>query len=232
MKLEHRLSLADRLRREKDLLGDYAVGQLLTAAVQECPETVLEHLLPWFVRVSLDVSIPASEQNYATDMLFAYGWHEDHIGEGSMFAIRISQALCHLAKTHPSQFRSLVAELTKVETLAVHRVLAQAYLCYPEEYAGDMFEYLIADNRRLNLGDLGNGNYDSCRLYNAALQHGDDECRTVLEQLILDLYPQWEKWGLGRQGITQLHFLKSVWSEGYLEPDSPWQTARIGAQIP
>jgi hypothetical protein len=120
------------------------------------------------------------------------------------------EALRNLAKTDPASFRALAAQLAKIESLAIQRVLGRAYLADAATYANDIFDYLTADQRRLNIGDHEDSHYESRHLYRAAFRHVDAERRATLEQLILDLQPEWERRSLRHRGITQLRFLKSV----------------------
>jgi len=203
-----RTNLPDRFSWGQQLLGEHGIDKIIEQAVQVCPEAIVEHLLPWFVRATLALTEPEpGDDDYPSDSIFAWGWYGEHISEGSLFAIRISESLSHLAKTNPADFRAVAEQLSKIETLAVQRVLAEAYLSSPEEYANDIFEYLMADPRRLDIGDE---RYDSCCLYGVAFQYGDAHQRAVLEQLILNLQPEWERRSLKHRGITQLRFLKSV----------------------
>jgi hypothetical protein len=206
----YRTGLPDRFKWEQQLLGEYAIGEVMKAAVHVCPEAVIEHLLPWFVRAVLILTEPRKRDNYySSDTLFAWGWYEEHISGGADFARRMAEALCHLAQTKPTEFRTVAAELAAVESLAVQRVLAQAYLSDPRTYASDVFEYLTTDPRRLNIGEeLESPRYDSCRLFGAAFSYVNADRRAVLEQPVLDLRPTWERFQ--SRGITQLRFLKSV----------------------
>jgi hypothetical protein len=212
----------DHFAWNRQLLGEYAIGEVMERAVQVCPEKVIEHLLPWFVRAVEAVTAPyEGDDYYPSDFLFAQGWYGDHILEGAVFALRMAEALRHLAQTQPANFRAIAAELAAIESLAVQRILAQGYLSAPETYANHIFAYLTTDSRRLNIGEeLESSHYDSCRLYGAAFRHVDAERRAVLEQLMLGLQPDWEQRSLGYRGLTQLRFLKSV------PPDLLSETAR------
>ncbi len=215
--------LPDRFTWKQQLLDEHGIDKIMEQAVRVCPEAIAEHLLPWFVRAALALTeTDPGDDDYPSDSVFAWGWYGEHISEGPLFAIRISEALSHLAKTNPKNFRQEAEKLTNIETLAVQRVLVEAYLSNPEEYANDIFEYLIADPRRLDIGEsLESPHYDSCRLYGAAFRHVDERCRAALEQLILNLQSRWEQRSLKHRGITQLRFLKSV-----EEPELLSETAR------
>jgi hypothetical protein len=212
----------DRFAWNRQLFGEYAIDEVMKQAVHVCPKEVIEHLLPWFVHTVVTLTEPRERHDYyPSDSLFAWGWYGEHIMEGSVFALRIVEALRHLAQTQPADFRAVAAELAAIESLAVQRVLAQAYLSAPGTYTNDISKYLTTDLRRLNIGErLERPHYDSCRLYGAAFQHVDAERRVVLEKLILDLRPAWEQRSLRHRGLTQLRFLKSV------PPDLLSETAR------
>jgi hypothetical protein len=200
--------LLDRFTWNQQLLGEYAIGEVVKAALQMCPEAIIEHLLPWFTHAVRILTEPRErEAYYPSDPLFSWGWYEERPAEGANFARWMAEALSHLAKTNPSEFRAVAAELVTIESIAVQRVLAWAYLSDPELYANDIFMYLTADPRRLNIGEaLNDTHYDSRRLYGAAFRYVDADRQAILERMILDLRPAWER--PQSRGIMQLRFLK------------------------
>lgn len=208
----YQTSLPDRFNWDQHLLGKYSIDELMEQAAQVSPEAVIQHLLPWFIRAAEVLTKPDPRDDYYPyDSLFAWGWYGEHISKGPLFAIRIREALSYLAKTNPANFRSVAEQLAKIETLAVQRVLAEAYYSNPEEYANDIFEYLVSDPRRLNIGErLESPDYDSCRLFGIVFQYLDKQHRITLEQIILNLQPRWERRDPERRGITQLRFLQYV----------------------
>lgn len=209
----YRTGVPYRFKWSRELLGQYAIGEIMAAAAQECPEALIRQLLPWFVRALGSLTRSTNQEDeYPSDPLFSFGWYSEHRSEGAEFARRMAEALSCAAQTRPGDFRAVARESAAVESLAAHRVLAQAYLSDPETYAGDIFEYLIADRRRLSIGEHvgGSSHDDSCLLYAAAFRHVDDRRRSTLEQMILQLQPEWERRSLRHRGITQLRFLKTV----------------------
>lgn len=204
--------IEDRFAQERYLLGNHAIGKLMATAVETCPDKVLEYLLPWFSRATTTLSDPRyPEDDYPFDFIFASYWYSDHLREGASFSRQIAAALCDLAKENPQTFRVLASELSKVESLAVQRVLVEAYLSNPSIYCEDAFAYLSADSRRLNLGEpIENPHYDSGRLYIAIFPYLDEAKRQSLEEVILQLTPGWEQRNRGNRGITQLTFLKGI----------------------
>jgi hypothetical protein len=212
---------SDRFFWDRKLLGEHAVGEVMEAAVQACPEAVIEHLLPWFVRTAISLTEPHdTSDRYPSNPIFARRWYGEHLSEGTKFARHMVAALRHMAKKQPPDFRAIASQLAAVESLAVQRVLAEAYLADLATYTSDIVEYLLTDQRRLEIGDPEDSHYDSCRLYGAAFQHVDARQRSRLEQLVLDLQPAWEQRSHRHRGLTQLRFLKSV------PPDLLSETAR------
>jgi hypothetical protein len=207
----YRTELPDRFTWERRLFGEHTIDTLMDRAVQVSPEAAVEHLLPWFVRaVMILTDATYGEDLYPIDTLFAWGWYGEHISEGPAFAWRMARALQSFARTQPAGFRAIARQLAAIESMSIHRLLTFGYLADPETYAEDIFAYLTADNRRLNIGDIEDSRYDSGRLYGAAFQHVDSERRAVLEKLVLDYRPSGESLGRGRQGSAQLYFLKSA----------------------
>jgi hypothetical protein len=209
---EKTVKLHDRLNWERHLLGEHGVGDMLERAVQVCPERVLESILPWFVRATTTLNNPRySEDDYPYEYLFALHWYGDHPSEGASFARQMAAVLHKLAEENSLAFRTLAEALAQVESLAVQRVLVAAYLPDPAEYADDIFNYLTADSRRLNIGEpWESAHYDSYRLLAVVFPYLEEAQQRALEVIILALHPAWERRDLGRQGITQLHFLQAL----------------------
>ena len=202
---------ANRFSRDQNLLGEYTVGELIEAAAQLAPDKFLENLLPWFVRAAVSLAEHTRNDSYPSDPLFSWGWYGEHISEGPAFARQMAEALQHISRNSTSDFRELAKALLPIESQAVQRVLAQAYLADPETYADDIFKYLIGDPRRISIGEvLESPQYDSVCLFSAAFQYMDGDHRVKLEQLILDLQPEWERQSHKHRGLTQLRFLISV----------------------
>jgi len=202
---------SDRFSWDQKLLSEHAVNKVMEEAAQICPEKVIEHLLPWFMRAVMALTEPRDKSDsYPADPIFAWGWYDEYLSKGVAFARHIAAALRHVVQTQPSDFRAIATQLAAIESLAAQRVLAEAYLADPEKYASDIGEYLLADRRRLDVGDMEDSHYDSRRLYGVAFRYADRQRRAALEQLILDLQPAWEQRSLRHRGVTQLRFLKSV----------------------
>lgn len=194
------------------LFESYPVKTTVEHVTEACPEYAIEHLLPWLVRASIALQDSGNTptDRYASDSVFSWGWYGEHVYGGALFALAIVKALQCVAKSDPASFGVLSSALAQIESFSVQRVLAHAYLADPGTYAPEIHAYLIGDRRRLDLGDLEDTHYESCRLFSYAFGHGDLAHRRTLEALILNYELDWEKRTLGSRGITQLRFLKSV----------------------
>lgn len=209
----HRTSFLDRFNWNRQLLGGYGIGEIMEAAAHRHPEAIIEHLLPWFKR-TIGILTEQGERldSYPLDPLFSGGWYEEHPTEGAHFVRHVAEALSYLAQEKSKSFRVIANELAEIDSLAAQRILAHAYLSDSTTYAEDIFHYLMSDPRRLRIGERigGSPHYDSRRLCAAAFQHVGARHRSALEQLILELQPDWERQELRYRGITQLQFLKAV----------------------
>lgn len=215
----YRVDAPSLFLEDQVLLGKYGVNNVMERAIKECPEVVIEHILPWFLRAALALGTSYPEDSYPFEPVFSMHWHGDHISKGPTFARRVAQALQHLAKTETAAFRAVASTLIQVESLAVHRVLIEAYLGEPNEYANEIFDYLVNDVRHLHVGELSeNSYYDLQRLCAAVFPHLDAARRNVLEQVILDLQPEWEQRAPRRRGLTQLYFLQLLPRDLLSEP--------------
>ena len=212
-------SLSWTLAQDDKLVDEYGVQRIMEQALQRCPEALIEHLLPWMIKASTALAKPVYDtEQYAGDSVFSRGWYGEHVRDGPKFAQRLSEALQTIARTKPEIFRSLAIGLRETESLVVHRVLAQAYLADPAEYAHDVTAYLQTNRRRLKIGEsMENAHYDSIRLVEAVFRHGNDEHRAALERLIMTYQPRSEMHKLGAMGHAQMMFLKAVSFESLSE---------------
>jgi hypothetical protein len=198
----------------KITLDEFSIRDVVMTAVSNCPENVVQHLLPWFVNAAVSLTSSSDNETYAFDHAFSAGWYGEFITEGAWLANQMVASLKHAARTEPTEFRRLAEGLAIIDSLAVQRVLAHTYLADGKEYASDILNYLRADTRRLRLGEpLENPSYDSSQLCAAAFPHLDGASRTALEDLILGFQPASERRNPKHIGCTQLRFLKAIGSE-------------------
>lgn len=223
--IEYILGGQDRQVAQTDLftfldvkLREFALHDvLLPQAVQETPKALLEHLIPWLIRIAM-LNRSASEERYPVSWHVDSGWYGERLlGMGNLTRHLIT-ALQRLAAEQPADFRALAQAFAQQEILALQRMLAITYAAYPDIYTQDIFDFLMGDTRRFNLGDSENPWYESCQLVGAVFPYLSVEQRAFIEQHILNLRPAWEKEPIileddspfRRHGITQFHFLKHL----------------------
>jgi len=196
---------------EQDSLFSYAVDELMYKAVESAPDVVIEHLLPWFLRAisATAGTSPESPLRYRDDA-FSCLWYGEYLSKRVKFVRHMVQALVSVARNNPTRFRKIAAELMKTEWLTVHRMLANAYLADPKTYLNDILDYLMADKRRLFLGDMEDIYYESRLLFSSVFKLADPSQRLALEALILDWQPRWGRENLRRERYFHITFLASV----------------------
>lgn len=200
-------------QRFEATLEKHFIKEVIAGAALAAPFAFVQQLLPWFVRVTIShQESEETSERYASDSFFSYEIYSfyspraEYDPDETSFVEALVGAMRHIAKTDPSRFRSIAYDLSKVNSQSVHAVLARAYISVPEEYAEDVFDYLMADERRLTIGD---NRYDSSQLFRVAFNYGDAKTREQLEHIVLELKPDWEVRHRDL-GYTQTLFLKSV----------------------
>ena len=197
------------------ILEKHFIKEVIAGAALAAPFAFAQQLLPWFVRVTTSRSEQEEgSERYASDSFFSYEVYsyysprDAYAPNETSFVEALIGAMRHIAKTDPNEFRLIARELSKVNSQSVQAVLARAYVSLPEEYAEDVFEYLMGDERRFDIGD---NRFDSTQLFRVAFDYGDAQKREQLEQIILEMKPDWE---LRHRdlGYSQTLFLKSVTS--------------------
>jgi len=199
--------LRSKAWRDYLFINDHSLNDLLDRALKVSPEAIIEYLFPWFVETCRQLTFDQSTDSYPNNYLFDTRWYGDYISDAAAFARRMAEALGRIAVQGPTKFRALARELQGVESYAVQHVLVYGYCANPRLFANEAADYLLADERRLA---LGNENYDSVRLVAAIFGFLSSERRGALETMILNQAPQWEKRGKGLNGFSQLPFLKSI----------------------
>ena len=116
------------------------------------------------------------------------------------------------------------------------QLLTHIYRALPKLYAKDAFEFLIADQRRLNIGD--HEQYDSRQVISAIYPHLTSEQRQQLEAHILSYAPIYKSLGLHGlrwRGVEQYCLLyaipKQYLSEEGLRRFQEWKRKFVGYQI-
>ena len=159
---------------------------------EKVPECFLEKFLPWFERYSICLeSSKVQKDFYYSDYFFCNGWNEEFRYSSSIFFAKyMANSFTYIAKNQKKYFKSLIKELSKSEWMLFHRFIIKGFLVDPKLYFEDIYEYIIEDKRRLQVGD---NNYDSYELIEAVYPYLNESQRNFIENLILNYTNTLEK---------------------------------------
>lgn len=109
-------------------------------------------LLPWFVRVaSLEIDgSPSLRDLYPGSRSLPYFWDDEHFGDGLFGIIKSTVIAC--AKEYPADFWALCQAWLSVEVDEVQALIAEALAAGGAALTEAGVEFLLADERRLQLG--------------------------------------------------------------------------------
>lgn len=198
----------------RKLLEEYSFERALAKTAQNAPIEFVNNLLPWFVKTVRNFAYSNErEDRYVGDALFSYYTYSYHYPSYSLreeketsFIHEMAHAIGELAKKNREDFLKVSKELQSENLSSVHFVLVQGYLADEKAYIDEIFNYLIEDSRRF---ELGNNEYDSCLLVKTIFQYGSSQQRSIIEEIILNMRPDWELKGR-YLGATQKRFLSII----------------------
>lgn len=217
---------------KQDILRSTADGMLQTISQAE-PKLYIETMLPWLEKILLLQPIPPDKaQDYYMGDQFAYGWYAHSQHSPQIFIYSLISALTALAKTEPQIFRPIATHLAALPYQTPQLLLAHVYRAAPEIYAQDALDFLLSDERRLDLGD--NRESETRQVIKAIYPSLNIDQRAKLEQYILGYAPIF-KWlgvdALRRRGIEQFRMLQSIPAK-YLTPTGIQQLRQLERKFP
>jgi hypothetical protein len=204
------------LPQDLDSLNGTYFGQALAAASQSEPKYFLESLLPWLQRVTSLAGESSEDWPFFPGDSLSNHWSDDDVFSVHRSLISaLVTALTALASDEAANFRSIALQLASIRTQTPQRLLACVYSSLGETHAQDAFTFLLADRRRLSLGEVDEN--DSRLLIRAIHQYLRPEQRTQLEAAILDfprvIYTRHtlrHLYDLSASGLEQLHLLQAI----------------------
>lgn len=204
-----------------------------TAASRSAPAEFVDAILPWLERAVVTTSQPEEEGSsyFASDVL-AHGWYDGlDTAQDSLVHAMVS-ALTAMAQAQPDEFRAVAVRLSAMRYQTAQQLLARVYRAIPEAYAGDALHFLLADSRRLGLGD--NQLYESRALVSAIYPFLSGEERAELEAFILS-YDRTLRYrdiqDLRWRGSEQLYLLQAIPTE-YLTERGARYLAELERKFP
>lgn len=205
--------LFDRLRNSESALID-----ALEKVSKSKPKIFSKIMVPWVIKVvTINHKLNENNDRYTSDPL-SHNWYGDTFRIQLTFVHSLVYALRKIAQSEPDYFQKIAEELKRLPSKTPQQLLTHIYRALPELYADDAFEFLVADSRRLN---IGNDQYDSRQVISAIYPHLTNRQRQQLEAQILNYAPIHKVFGLRSLkwwGIEQYHLLHDI-PEPYLSQE-------------
>lgn len=201
-------SIYDLLR----ILENNDLGEAFHIVSKAEPKLFLEAILPWLYRVISFRDIPEEPSPfYFVGDQFSWGWYDEHESIEHIIIFSIIDALVEVAKSDSLYFTGVAQSLSQSPYRTPQLILVRAFLGLSTNYPSEALTFLLADRRRLDLGDIDA--YDSRQLIQAIYPYLSSEEQSQLEEFILQP-PLIDKKrgldGLHWRGIEQFHLLQSI----------------------
>jgi hypothetical protein len=188
-----------------DALAQTDLADALDTLARNHATIYLDTLLPWFLDVLGRTSSGGGTDRYRHD-LFGFAWRLGFDRTPASVSHGIVGALKAEATVNGERFRAHLAALQAADIETAQVIVASVYAACPDR-ADDAIAFLLADPRRLRLGDfLGR----TRALIAAAVPHARNDAVAALEADILTLrdpYPPRDLDDLKRSGLYQYYLL-------------------------
>jgi len=181
-------SLHRELKPLEGLLEQSQDWHELPDLAKEHPEAFLQELWPWFVRVA---SLIVREErphvvSYPRSWSLATALrHDEHMATVYVVPYAFDAAVQEYAKSDAESFVNFVTDNTSEDVMLVQRMLARGLRHIASSHTLDCFKYLLADERRLVLGDSQDIHKDSTALIRATVPSLETTKAKELEEYML-----------------------------------------------
>lgn len=182
-------------RELKELLETSNEWDMLASLAEHSPALTLQTLWPWFVAALEAVLEFAGELRdrpiYPLQFVADYRFEGEHslgLSEPSLLAA-LRVAVERLAADNPGELRKWIGAALPAEYHPAQRLIAHAMASNPEEFAGEAYEYLLDDLRRLQLGNLEGFTSTTTKLVAAAAPHWSPDQIARFEQHVWNYKP-------------------------------------------
>lgn len=183
-----------------------------TISAQE-PELFLQKIIPW-VLDSMGEATP--DPLDGQDLLFEWdvfcnGWNLEYHEVRNALVFGIIESLVNLENVRPDEVQKYIALFMSSAFITPQRIVARVFTANPKAYSNRALEFLLKDQRRLQLGE--NSQFDSRQLISAIYPFLSSDQKTELENFILNYHPIHKRWkvrGLNSSGLEQLYLLQSI----------------------
>jgi hypothetical protein len=179
------------------------------------PALFAETMIPWLENALLTrEGIGNDNKDHFYWDEFCSHWYEDRQRPEYVLVFGLIHSIAQLTNVDPNRFRVMIKRLAKLPFKTPQQIIAHIYCRYPHIFATEAYQFLMEDQRRLNLGD--SEQYESRQLLEAIYPHLSLEQRGNLENQILKFAPLHKHAGvegLRWRGLEQLFLLQAIPSE-------------------
>jgi hypothetical protein len=153
-------------------------------------------MLPW-LEETLKLSYPRSndDSGFGSDNL-SHDWYGTTYVVKHTLMTSVINALVSVARSNSGVFRQIANRIASTEFETNQLLLSHVYRTLPELYAEDAVEFLLADSRRLDLGN--DGQYDTRQIIHAISPFLSPDRQVALEDAIFAYRPLIRDWGFKR----------------------------------
>lgn len=192
-------------------------ARIIQAAASSEPQYYVETMLP-----VVTAAILKTERMVGDHVENRLWPHLSNIGDphtiDEAILLSLRKALQHLSKHHVDLFRRHATPILPYPHQTLGYLLLRSWQENPQEFAGDCFQYLIADLRRLNIGyglwvpdGSGTGHCAaSRRAIEASSSLCSDQLFRELESAIIQYRTEYETSHPNRRGYTELLLLQAL----------------------
>lgn len=168
----------------------------LPSLADAAPAVFLQHLWPWYVAVFTEIlARNESEQanhiypgQYVIEMEFTPSEARSAAREKpAMSALQI--AVEELARKTPAEFSRWADENSDLEIIAVQQLIARGYEVVADQLASAALDWILADQRRFQLGTLYGHRHTTIALVRASAPHWANEEVSLFEKAVLSYRP-------------------------------------------
>jgi hypothetical protein len=191
---------------------DGTIEEVFRITSSKAPKQYIDVMLPWVEKVLLLYEPGTRKEGFISDAL-SYDWNGNTFRVQVAFVHSLVDALIKIAQSEPNVFRPIAMQLANMPYETPQLLLTHIYRATPEEYSNDIYDFLMNDRRRLDLGD--HEQYDTRQLLQAAFPYFSGIQRNNLESLILGYLPIYKFSDMGIRtlywsGIEQYRLLHSI----------------------
>lgn len=202
------VSLPLTLSSALDGLRGQTIDTAISVAADAEPQVFITTLLPWLERALGPVI--DRPLYYAYDDL-AHGWHSRVYAVQERLLSAFIASLTALSRTDADEFHRIATRLAAVPARTPQQLLALVYQAVPDLYADDALDFLLADRRRLDLGE--HEQFDTRQLITATYPFLTAARQAGLEDYIITTTRNWKvsrtehlRWS----GLDTLYLLQAI----------------------